>query len=33
MESNDRMISEQQIVGDEKESDFWIIYGILEFWL
>jgi len=33
MASSDRIHSEQQIVEDEKESDFWIIYGILEFWL
>ena len=33
MASNDRILSEQQIVEDEKGRDFWIIYAILEFWL
>jgi len=33
MASNDRIIGEEQIVKDEKEREFWIIYGILEFWL
>ena len=32
MAPNDRILSELQIVEDE-ESDFWIIYIILEFWL
>jgi len=33
MASNGRIQSEQQIVEDEKENEFWIICGILEFWL
>jgi hypothetical protein len=31
--SNYRMLSEQKIAEDVKESHFWVIYGILEFWL
>lgn len=33
MASNDITLSEQQIVVEEKESDFWVIYSILEFCL